>query len=165
MNRTMRRAFVVVSGLLLAFLAALLLLCLLVFFETSRLPAETVLAWMRVVVLMLVENGTTATAHSLLAGLTLVWGATLALCLAPVAVVAALGEATRLRSVIWYSGATGGSTALVPTLVRAFAEPSTSGSAGSDERVDLLLFLTGLGGGLVYWIVAGRWTGQNPAES
>lgn len=164
MSRTVRRALVVLTGLLLAFLAALILLSLMLLVEAARLPAATSLAWMNVLVLLLTDGGTAATAHRLLAGLTLVWVAALALCLAPVVAVATLGEAARLRSVIWYSGATGGLTTLVPTLVRAFAQPSASGAAGSDARLGLVLLLTGLGGGFVYWAVAGRWTGRNSGQ-
>ena len=152
----MRRALVVLTGLLLAFLAALLLLSLLLLVEAARLPAATGVAWLNFLVLMLAETGPAASAHSLLAGLTLVWVAALTLCLAPTVVVAALGEAARLRSVVWYSGATGGLTVAVPTLARAFVATPASDVAGADARLDLLFFLTGLGGGFVYWAVAGR---------
>jgi hypothetical protein len=104
----------------------------------------------------------------------IIWGATLAIVIAPILLTALIGEAARLRSYIWYIAAPAVLTAAVPWLARAArAAGSTairdaatrSAQTQADEaRLALLLFVSGALAGFIYWAVAGRDAGLgNPA--
>jgi hypothetical protein len=75
-----------------------------------------------------------------------------AVILLPPVIVAAVGEVGRTGSYVWYGGGAGVLTAAIAWL----GHPR--GTAGPDDgtAVLLLLFLTGVVSGLVYWAVAGR---------
>lgn len=93
------------------------------------------------------------------------------LLIAPLVLVVVLGEALRLRSYVWYSGFCGALTASVPWAIRAGRgeglQAAASEAAQSAElRITLLLFLTGVVSGFVYWLVAGRSAGpEDPAPA
>ncbi|MBV9751136.1 MAG: hypothetical protein JO188_01315, partial [Hyphomicrobiales bacterium] len=96
----------------------------------------------------------------------IIWGATLAVVVAPVLLTAMIGEAARLRSFIWYVAAPAVLTALTPWLARgaraagssAIRDAATrSAQTQADEaRLALLLFLSGAVSGFIYWAIAGR---------
>lgn len=76
---------------------------------------------------------------------------------APLTIAALIGEAARLRSLVWYGGASGALAAVLPFAIR-FDEvvPAREGAHVPATRLALVFFLTGAVAGLVYWAVAGR---------
>lgn len=92
------------------------------------------------------------------------------LLIAPLMLVVLIGEVLRLRSYVWYSGACGVTTALVPWLLRAgqgsaMSDTVTDPAQVAELRITLLLFLTGVVSGFVYWLVAGRSAGTDAAAA
>ncbi|WP_407525042.1 hypothetical protein [Methylobacterium oryzisoli] len=83
------------------------------------------------------------------------------LVVVPPTLNAVVGEVLRWRSLAWYGGATGFLTALLPWLMRG--APQAGPAAAAEGRITAILFLTGGVAGLVYWLLAGRWTGRPPA--
>lgn len=83
----------------------------------------------------------------------------------PPTLVGLIGEIARLRSFVWYSGASGVLTALLPWAARGgYSADPLSGNWG-EGRVTLALFLCGAMSGLAYWLVAGRSAGSEPPEA
>lgn len=112
-----------------------------------------------------------AEGESLEAAGALVFGAILLLSMlliAPIVCVALAGELLRLRSYVWYAGMCGLLTAAVPWLLRAGRSGELPGvptdpAQVAELRITLLLFLTGVASGFVYWLIAGR--GAGPRET
>jgi hypothetical protein len=82
-----------------------------------------------------------------------------AICVVPLVLTALIGEVARVRSLVWYAGATGLISAAMPYILRAGLR--TKSLAGDDanlaeQRFLLLFFLTGALAGFIYWAVAGR---------
>ncbi|MBV8764462.1 MAG: hypothetical protein JOZ66_06065 [Hyphomicrobiales bacterium] len=102
----------------------------------------------------------------------IIWGATLAITVAPVLITGLIGEMARFRSFIWYVTAPAALTAAIPWLVRGLKAAGSasirdaamrSAAAQADEaRLALLLFLSGALSGFIYWAVAGRDAGVKP---
>ena len=76
------------------------------------------------------------------------------LLVVPPVLTAAIGGTLGLRSLIWYGGACGLLTAMLPWLGRGAARVGQAPLA--EARLTALLFLAGAAAGLVYWLVAGR---------
>jgi hypothetical protein len=74
----------------------------------------------------------------------------------PPAFVALVGEVAGTRRLVWYGGATGVLTAMIPWLLRG--SPRVGSSA--ELHVAVVLGLTGAVAGLVYWMTAGRSAGD-----
>lgn len=84
----------------------------------------------------------------------------------PPTLVGLIGEIARIRTFVWYSGATGLATAMLPWAARTgFSGDPFSGNWG-EGRVTLALFLCGAMAGLAYWLVAGRSAGgpERPSD-
>jgi hypothetical protein len=82
------------------------------------------------------------------------------LLILPPTLAALFGETLGLRSPFWYGGATGGLTALLPWLARGGPPPAAgSAAAGAEARLAVILLITGVVSGLVYWLIAGRSVG------
>lgn len=84
------------------------------------------------------------------------------LLIAPLTFVVLLGELLQVRTYVWYAGACGALTASIPWLLRGGPLTTHSASApaqAAELRITLLLFLTGVVSGFVYWLVAGRTAG------
>ncbi|GJE60148.1 hypothetical protein [Methylobacterium trifolii] len=77
---------------------------------------------------------------------------------APPALVAGVGETLRLRGILWYGGACGLVTAVLPWLARGAVRPG--GAVAAEARVTAALFVAGAAAGLVYWLIAGRSAGR-----
>lgn len=87
------------------------------------------------------------------------------LLILPPALTALVGEPLGLRSPVWYGGASGGLTALLPWLARGgAAPPSGSQAAVAEMRLAGILLLAGAVSGLVYWLIAGRTAGGQPLD-
>ena len=100
-----------------------------------------------------------------LIGLQLFYGfgaISLVVLIAPVSLVAIVGEVIRNASFVFYAGVTGLLTAGIPWVLRGGV--TTSGAAlAAEGRITALLFVTGAVAGLVYWLVAGRGAGRKRA--
>ncbi|MFF8800363.1 MULTISPECIES: hypothetical protein [unclassified Methylobacterium] len=80
------------------------------------------------------------------------------LLILPPTLAALIGETLGLRSPVWYGGATGGLTALLPWLARGGIPPSGPALA-AEARLSAILLVTGAVSGFVYWLIAGREAG------
>ncbi len=65
-----------------------------------------------------------------------------------------IGEIARVRSSLWYAGATGVLAASVPWLARAAFHTQKAVSASPEElRFAFVFFLTGAASGFVFWLI------------
>lgn len=151
----MRRLILVPTGVLLAFGGSSLALVSGLLAEAMSLPAEASLgmAWIAAAL----QAGTVGT---LGLGVSALWTALVASCFVPVSLVAAIGEAVQLRCFLWIAAGTGCLTAAMPSLLRRLKHLPVGGAGSALEgRLTLLLFMTGLVAGTIYWLVAGARTG------
>lgn len=86
------------------------------------------------------------------------------LLILPPTLAALIGETLGLRSPVWYGGASGGLTALLPWLARGGAAPPSGSEAAAEARLTAILLLAGAVSGLVYWLIAGRSAGVRPRD-
>lgn len=152
-----RRMILVPSGVLLAFAGSSLALVLGLLGKVMSVPAEASLgiAWIAAAL----QAGTAGT---LGVGLSAVWTALVASCLVPVSLVATVGEALQLRSLLWLAGGTGILTAAMPRLLRTLTQlPSGDAGPDRDGEFTVLLLITGIVAGSIYWLVAGARTGES----
>jgi hypothetical protein len=87
------------------------------------------------------------------------WTIAVMICVAPVLLVALIGEVAGIASGLWYVGATGLIAAGLPWIVRIrhLGEARADAAAGEVEgRLALVFFLTGALSGFVYWLIAGH---------
>lgn len=148
----MRRLILVPTGVLLAFAGSSAVLSLGLLAEAMRLPVQASLgaAW----IMAVLQPGTLGL------GLSALWTALVTACFVPVCLVAVIGEAARLRSILWSAGGTGFLTAAMPSVLRRLARlPETGAVPVHEGRITVLLFLTGVAAGTIYWLVAGARTG------
>lgn len=82
----------------------------------------------------------------------------------PPFLVALVGETLGWRGLSWYGGACGLLTAALPWLVRGAPRPGGPAERlAAEAHLTAILFLAGAAAGLVYWLVAGRRAGTDPA--
>ena len=84
--------------------------------------------------------------------------AAFALLVAPPAFIGLIGEVAGFRAFLWYAGATGILTALLPWLTRTALRPATP----DELRIAGALFVGGTVAGAVYWLIAGSSSGRRP---
>lgn len=85
------------------------------------------------------------------------WAVVIAVCVAPLAVAALIGEAAGVRAFVWYAGASGFLSAASPWIARAARGLERAHAMNAIEgRFALLLFLTGTVTGSAYWFIAVR---------
>jgi len=85
------------------------------------------------------------------------WAILVAVCVAPLAFAALVGEIAGARSWSWYVGASGLLAAASPWIARgARGQPSGHPPTPMEVRVLGLFFLTGALTGLLYWLVSVR---------
>ena len=85
------------------------------------------------------------------------WAILIAVCVAPLALAALVGEIAGARSWSWYVGASGFLAAASPWIARgARAQASLRPPSQTELRVLGLFFLTGALTGFLYWLVAVR---------
>ncbi len=83
----------------------------------------------------------------------------IAVCVAPLAVAALIGEVAGVRAWSWYAGASGFLAAASPWIARAAQRSARAGQMTEGEgRIALLFFLTGVFAGSVYWLITRRRT-------
>jgi hypothetical protein len=151
----MRRALVILVGLALAVTAGFLFLLIggLAVPETRELAADLTLFSLFVTALGLAQQSAPDQAVGAVAvGL---WFLTTAVLVAPPLLAAVIGELAGWRSFVWY----GASAGLLAAALGFLGHPLGARLDPSETRVMLLLFLTGVVAGLVYWAVAGRSAG------
>jgi hypothetical protein len=84
------------------------------------------------------------------------WAAVVTVCVAPLIFAVLIGELARVRSLIWYAGATGLIAACAPWLIRAAFQLQRATMVSPEEaRFALVFFFTGLVSGAVFWVVTG----------
>lgn len=84
-----------------------------------------------------------------------IWAVIIATCAAPLAIVALIGEAAGVRSLVWYSGVSGLLAGASPWIARAAKGLERAQSVTDAEgRLALLFFLTGALTGAIYWLIA-----------
>ena len=91
------------------------------------------------------------------------WTIAVTICVAPVLVVALIGEVAGIASSLWYVGATGLLAAGLPWIVRArHLDDARADAAASaiEGRLALIFFLSGACSGFIYWLIAGRGAGR-----
>ncbi len=85
------------------------------------------------------------------------WAILVAVCVAPLAFAALVGEIAGARSWSWYVGASGFLAAASPWIARgARAQPGGHAPTQTEIRILGLFFLTGALTGLLYWLVSVR---------
>jgi hypothetical protein len=89
------------------------------------------------------------------------WLLTTAILVAPPALAALMGELAGWRSFAWYGGASG----LLAAAIAFLGHPGTRATSAAENKIMLLLFVTGAISGLVYWAIAGRSTGRSPSHT
>lgn len=89
-----------------------------------------------------------------------------AVCIAPLAVVALIGEAAGARALVWYSGGCGLLAAAAPWIARAARGLDVTRVATPVEtRFALLFFLTGVATGAIYWLISAPVKGTAPSDA
>jgi hypothetical protein len=85
------------------------------------------------------------------------WAAVIAVCVAPLAFVAVVGEAAGQRGWLWHAAGCGFLAAAAPWIARAaHGSPRAQDATPLELRIAALFFLTGVLTGTVYWLIAGR---------
>jgi hypothetical protein len=94
----------------------------------------------------------------------LIWTIGMLVCVLPVTIAALIGGVARSRSFLFYAGLTGFLAAAMPWILRASRFAERGGQMSSaEEHLTLILFLTGVVAGTIYWLIAGR--GGQPKAS
>jgi hypothetical protein len=94
----------------------------------------------------------------------LAWTALMSICVVPLIAIAVIGEIARVRSILWYAGATGFIAASAPWILREVLHLQGSTNASPAElRFALVFFVSGVVSGSTYWLLAGRHV-PRPAE-
>jgi hypothetical protein len=87
----------------------------------------------------------------------LIWSIGMLVCVVPVTITALIGSVARARSYLFYAGLTGALAAAMPWILRAsrFADRGSQISS-AEGHLTLILFLTGIVAGTIYWLISGR---------
>ena len=91
----------------------------------------------------------------------LVWTIGMLVCVLPLTITALIGGVARARSYVFYAGLTGAFAAAAPWILRASRFADRGGQMSSAEaHFTLILFLTGVVAGSLYWLIAARGGGK-----
>ena len=94
----------------------------------------------------------------------LIWTIGMLVCVVPVTIAALIGGVARSRSFLFYAGLAGFLAAAMPWILRASRFAERGGQMSSAEgHLTLILFLTGVVAGTIYWLIAAR--GGQPKPS
>ncbi|MBX9741837.1 MAG: hypothetical protein K2X62_17305 [Beijerinckiaceae bacterium] len=151
------RALITLFGLACASAAALVFLPLATLFDPFVRAAAGGMSpehWMDIFAAILSAD---APDETLAAMFHLVWTIVMLICVLPITIVALVGAVGKAQAYLFYAGATGVLAAAMPWIVRAgkMNERSASITAG-ESHIALILFLTGVVAGTIYWLIAGR---------
>lgn len=87
----------------------------------------------------------------------LIWTIGMLVCVVPVTIAALIGGLARSRSFFFYAGLSGFLAAAMPWILRASRFAERGGQISSAEgHLTLILFLTGVIAGGLYWLIAAR---------
>jgi hypothetical protein len=95
-----------------------------------------------------------------------VWTAMMTVCALPLVITGLTGEVARVRSWLWYAAGTGLVSAALPPAIRmglgssALRRETDAATQVLEHRLLLLVFLTGVVSGTLYWLIAGRTAGD-----
>lgn len=152
--RSLRRALVMLFGLAIAVTAGLVVLPVATLIDPGTRNAGFALA--EFVVFALIDAGADGSPAEGAFVLHLGWVTIVAISVMPLVFAVLLGEIARVRSLLWYAGATGFIAASSPWVVRAAFHLSKAASATPAElRFAAVFFLGGFASGAVYWLIAG----------
>lgn len=83
-----------------------------------------------------------------------IWTALIAIGVVPIVFTALIGEIARVRSLLWYAGATGLIAASMPWLIRSAFRTERMAMASPEElRFAFVFFFSGLISGTIYWLL------------
>lgn len=150
-----RRAIVVLFGIAIGIAAALAVLPVAALLDPVTREAGFALAEVAFSGLTRLDPDDLSVADA--AGLVhFAWTAVMAICVMPLVFAVLFGEIAKVRSFLWYAGATGFIAASTPWLIRGAFHTQRATSASPEElRFALIFFFTGLVSGAVFWFVAG----------
>jgi hypothetical protein len=95
----------------------------------------------------------------------LIWTIGMLVCVLPVTITALIGGVARSRSFVFYAGLTGFLAAAMPWILRASRFAERGGQMSSAEgHLTLILFLTGVVAGTIYWLIAARGGQSKPSR-
>ncbi len=95
----------------------------------------------------------------------LIWSIGMLVCVVPVTITALIGSLARTRSFVFHAGLTGAFAAAMPWILRASRFADRGGQISSAEgHLTLILFLTGVVAGTIYWLIAGRRGEDQPSR-
>lgn len=95
----------------------------------------------------------------------LIWTIGMLVCVVPVTIAALVGGLTRTRSFVFFAGLTGTLAAAMPWILRASRFADRGGQISAAEgHLTLILFLTGVVAGTIYWVIAGRGERKPPRD-
>jgi hypothetical protein len=156
----MSRFLIVIVALFVAIAAALVFLPIAALIDPIARSAGADLTIATLLAMLDGELSDRATAgHTLMTILQMIRSVTAIICVLPIVVIGLIGEIAGVASWVWYCVATGFVSAVFPFLLRA----KTSGQqtlspilSPVEGRFALILFLTGVVSGFIYWLLAGR---------
>jgi len=150
-----RRAIVVLFGIAIAIAAGLAVLPVAALVDPVTREAGFALAEVAFFALTRVDLDNLSVPDA--AGLIhFAWTTVMAICVMPLVFAVLLGEIAKVRSFLWYTGATGFIAASTPWLIRGAFHTHRATSASPEElRFALVFFFTGIVSGAVFWFVAG----------
>lgn len=167
MDHVLRRGVAIILGLVSAIAAAMIFLPLAALFDpTLRESGAMIAAFAMISAIFDALEGYAPDPGGFVIGLLQV--ATISVAAAPLLIAALIGEVARLRSVVWYMGATSVIAAAVPFSGRIAREAMRFGDPDPGSvrsRLVLLFFLTGCVAGFVYWLIAGRGAGRDEDDA
>ncbi|MDB5641735.1 MAG: hypothetical protein JWN07_1052 [Hyphomicrobiales bacterium] len=155
------RLILTVIGLACASAAALLFLPFAVLVDplvqgaASQFPADR---WIEILESLFLEDDPQEAVTTLVQ---LIWTVGMLVCVVPIIIVALVGGVARARSFLFYAGLTGAFAAAMPWVLRASRFAERGGQMSSAEgHLTLILFLTGVVAGTIYWLIAARGDGS-----
>lgn len=155
------RAIVTILGLACASAAALVFLpiaTLLDPYVQSTVGGFSPEHWLELFAAFLDEGAPEETLSALFH---LFWTIAMLVCVLPVTIVALVGAVAQARAYLFYAGVTGVLAAAMPWIVRAGRLDERSASiTAAESHVALVLFLTGVVAGTIYWLIAARGAGD-----
>lgn len=91
----------------------------------------------------------------------LLWTIGMLVCVLPITITALIGGVARSRSLIFHAGLAGVLAAAMPWILRASRIAERGGRMSAAEaHLTLILFLTGVVAGAIYWLIAARDDGK-----
>jgi len=152
------RTIVIIAALAVAIAAGLVFLPVAALVDPVTRAAAAAFSVCRIFALLVASFSWVGPDRAAGAFVLALWTIAVTICVAPVVVVALIGEVAGIASGLWYVAATGLLAAGLPWIVRArhFGPAGADAAAGAVEgRLALVFFLTGALSGFLYWLSPG----------